>query len=113
MDSATRSLIEALHGAPRRCVLALTGGGTSAAALLLTVPGSSRTILEVLVPYHEQALSECLGRRPGQFCAAATARAMAQRALERARWLAPGERVCGAGCTASLATDRPKRGDHR
>jgi nicotinic acid mononucleotide adenylyltransferase len=38
---------------------------------------------------------------------------MAVRAHERARWLAPGERVVGLGCTASLATDRPKRGDHR
>src|SRR5262249_25773617 len=32
---------------------------------------------------------------------------------ERARRLAPGAAVAGVGCTASLATDRPKRGDHR
>jgi hypothetical protein len=38
---------------------------------------------------------------------------MARRAIERARTLAPGERVAGIGCTASLATDRPKKGDHR
>jgi hypothetical protein len=113
MDAAYHTLIEAIHQAPGKCVLALTGGGTSAAALLLTVPGGSRTVLEVLVPYAEQALCDFLGPRPEQFCSTATSRAMALRALDRARWLAPGDLVVGLGCTASLATDRPKRGDHR
>jgi hypothetical protein len=113
VDAATHRLIEALHQSPGKCVLAVTGGGTTAAALLLSVPGGSRTVLEVVVPYHDQALTDFLGRRPEQFCSAATSMDMAVRALERARWLAPGEEVVGAGCTASLATDRPKRGDHR
>jgi hypothetical protein len=94
-------------------VLALAGGGARAAALLLDVPGASRSVLEVVVPYHEQALAEFLGRRPGQFCSAATSGEMALRAYERAAWLAPGERAVGLGCTATLVTDRPKRGDHR
>src|SRR3954447_24280569 len=113
MDAAVRSLITALHQSPCRYVLALTGGGAGAAAWLLSVPGGSRTVLEVLVPYGEEALGEYLGRRPASFCSAQTARDMAGRALERARWLAPGVRVAGVGCTASLRSDRPKRGDHR
>jgi nicotinamide mononucleotide (NMN) deamidase PncC len=113
MDPSLRRLIEALHHAPVKYALAVTGGGTEAAALLLNVPGGSRTVLEVVVPYQEPALIEYLGHRPANFCSTATAREMAARALERARWLAPGEAVLGVGCTASLATDRPKRGDHR
>ncbi len=113
MDPATRRLIEAIHAASPKAVLALTGGGTQAAAHLLNVPGGSRTILEILVPYSEQALADFLGRRPESFCSPETAAAMADRALERARWLAPGEAVVGLGCTASLVSDRPKRGDHR
>jgi hypothetical protein len=113
MDPATRLLIEALHRAPVKCVLAVTGGGTGAAATLLRVPGASRTVLELVVPYDDRALTEFIGRRPDSFCSTATARVMAERAYSRARWLGPGERVVGAGCTASLATDRPKRGDHR
>jgi hypothetical protein len=113
IDGAAHRLIQALHDAPGKCVLAVTGGGTQAAAMLLNVPGGSRTILEVLVPYAERSLDEFLGHRPEQACSAATSVAMARRALERARWLAPGEAVVGVGCTASLATDRPKRGDHR
>jgi hypothetical protein len=113
MNPSLRRLIEALHAGPYRYVVAVTGGGTGAVAALLSVPGGSRTILEALVPYHERALVEFLGRAPEQFCSAETARALAGRACERARWLAPGEAVAGAGCTASLATERPKRGDHR
>src|SRR5579871_5317525 len=103
MEPATRRLIEAIHQGPTRYVLALTGGGASAAGLLLSVPGGSRSILEVSVPYDERALVDFLGRRPEQFCSPATGAAMAAVALGRARWLAPGEAVAGLGCTASLA----------
>lgn len=113
MDAATRQLIEQLHRAPYQYVLAVTGGGTQAAAQLLNVPGGSRTILEILVPYHAQSLSEFLGGDPEQNCSAETSRAMARAAFERARQLAPGSLAAGFGCTASLATDRPKRGEHR
>src|SRR5262249_33724074 len=113
MDPATRLLIEALHRAPGKCVLALTGGGAGAAAMLLGVPGAARPVLEVVVPYHERALAEFLGHVPEQYCSAPTARALAARAHARASWLAPGESVAGLGCTATLATDRPKRGEHR
>src|SRR6266851_380190 len=113
MSPETLALIDAIHRSPGRCVLAMTGGGTGAAALLLSVPGGSRKILEVAVPYQERAVVEFLGRRPTQFCSVPTSRALAVRAYERAAWLAGGERVLGIGCTSSLATDRPKRGDHR
>jgi hypothetical protein len=106
-------LIEAVHRSPFQFVLAVTGGGASAGGLLLSVPGGSRTVLEIVVPYHEHALADFLGHRPEQFCSAATGQVMAGRALERARALAPGMPVLGIGCTASLATDREKRGDHR
>jgi hypothetical protein len=94
-------------------VLALTGGGTQAAGWLLSIPGGSRTVLEVLVPYHDRALAEFLGRAPEQYCSPETALDMAGHAEQRARRLAPGEDVFGVACTASLATGRPKRGDHR
>jgi hypothetical protein len=113
MEPTQQALIEAVHRSPMQCVLALTGGGAGAAAMLLEVPGASRTLLEVVVPYHEQALTEFLGRRPEQFCSPATSREMAIRAHGRAQWLAPGTQVAGVGCAATLATDRPKRGEHR
>ena len=113
MDPAIRHLIESIHQASYKCVLALTGGGTSAAAQLLSVPGGSRTVLEVIVPYGLSALENFLGRQPEHYCSADTSRDMARRAYERGCWLAAADAVVGLGCTASLASDRPKRGDHR
>jgi nicotinamide mononucleotide (NMN) deamidase PncC len=113
MDAAVHTLIARLHDAPYRYVLAATGGGTTAAGWLLSVPGGSRTVLEIVVPYSEQSLSEFLGRRPASFCSAATARDMASRAWQRARWLAPSVPTAGVACTAGLRSDRPKHGDHR
>jgi hypothetical protein len=113
MDCAVRNLITTLHQSTYRYILAITGGGTGAAAWLLSVPGGSRTVLEVAVPYSEQALGEYLGYWPSSFCSVQTSREMARRAQERARWLAPGLPVAGVGCTASLRSDRPKHGDHR
>ena len=113
MDADARDLIALLHQAPHRCVLAVAGGGAGAVAWLLSVPGGSRTVLEAVVPYAEESLCEFLGRRPDAFCSVPTSRAMAIRAQQRARWLAPGAPTAGVGCTASLRSDRPKRGDHR
>lgn len=113
MDEAARHLIQALHRAPYQYVLAVTGGGAQAVATLLNVPGGSRTILEALVPYADGSLADFLGRHPEQSCSPETSRTLAQRAFERARRLAPLARAAGLGCTASLVSDRPKRGDHR
>lgn len=111
-------LAAAVHGAARPLVLAVTGGGSRAVADLLGVPGASRTVLEAVVPYCSAALTDWLGGRPERFCSERTARAMAMRAflraaeLLRAAGLDPG-RAAGLGCTASLTSDRPKRGAHR
>lgn len=113
MDPAVRALIDAVHASGRQCVVAVTGGGHGAITALLNVPGASRTLLEAIVPYGEQALVDFLGRRPEHFCTAETARQMARRAYTRATWLSSNHDLVGVGCTASLTTDRPKRGEHR
>src|SRR5687767_15893971 len=111
MDEAARRLILGLHDAGYQYTAAVTGGGAQAMAMLLNVPGASRALFEVLVPYHPQSLSEFLGHEPGQSCSADTARLMATRALARASALVQGPNLAGICCTASLATDRPKKGD--
>jgi len=109
--------IEALHRSAWQLVAAVTGGGSRAIAELLERPGASRTVLEAVVPYSPRALGEWLGRRPEQACSEATARAMAMASWTRARHLADDAsaalRLAGVGATASLASDRPKRGPHR
>jgi hypothetical protein len=73
-------------------------------------------MLEAVVPYSFAALVDWIGGKPDQACSEATARAMAMAAFMRARELtvdADVEKLMGVGCTASLATDRPKRGERR
>jgi nicotinamide mononucleotide (NMN) deamidase PncC len=113
MTDEVRALIERLHASPSKLVVAVTGGGASAVSWLLAVPGASRTVLEAVVPYAQDALAGWLADAPGSYCSAATARQMARRGRDRAAWLAPGERAVGVACTASLRSDRPKKGEHR
>ena len=113
MEAALQRIIEGIHTSGRRCVLAITGGGSGAIAALLRVPGGSQVLLEAIVPYERGALVELLGREPEQACSAETAVAMARRALARGRRRCDEPRLVGVGVTASLVSDHPKEGDHR
>jgi len=107
-------IVQLIHDAPRRIVLAVSGGGGRAIADLLQVPGASKTVLEAVVPYSPKAMIDWLGAAPDEFCSSATGRGMALTAFHRARRLyEPAENTAGVACTASLASDRPKRGPHR
>jgi len=113
MAESLEQLVAAIHDSPGRVVLGLSGASQAAAALL-TVPGASRTVLEVVIPYCEAAMVQFLGGRPDQFCSSPAARSMAVVAFQRARRHAGAEAgVAGVGCTTALATDRPRRGAHR
>jgi nicotinamide mononucleotide (NMN) deamidase PncC len=114
------SLVARIHDAPIQLALAITGGGSRAIAELLEVPGGSRTLLEAVVPYSSTALEDLLGGTPEQFCSSRTARAMAMATFSRGRNHVAAMKdddgktsVVGVGCTASLVSDRPKRGAHR
>jgi len=115
MPEAIHQFVELIHRAPGRVVLVVSGGGSGAIGSLLTVPGASRTVLEVEVPYCQRAMVDYLGGRPDQFCSIATSRALAVRALHRAHDQAESDdaAVAGIACTAGLKTDRPRRGGHR
>lgn len=98
-----------LHDSPWQGAVHLTGGGAGLLSELLAEAGASRTLIEARVPYAQASLEALLGGRPDQACSAPTARALAMAAFQRA--LRFGARPAfGFGLTASLATDRPKRG---
>jgi len=134
-DRPVDQLIRQIHASEIRLVLAVTGGGSRAISQLLEVPGASRTLLEAIVPYSEAAWMQLNGGAPDRFCSPAAARSMAMTAFLRAMAFAdpvhvppPRNRspatvhatdagelptLAGVGSTASLASDRPKRGPHR
>ena len=114
MDSKVRELVESLHGSERMVSLAIAGAGTQAVGWILGVAGASRTVLDIQVPYASSAVTDYLGFEPVQFASAETSRAMARAAYFRAVDLRSGmSPVAGVACTATIATDREKRGEHR
>ena len=114
MDAEVNRLTEKLHACGTLAVIVVAGAGTQSTSWLLQVPGASRTVLEILVPYASASLVEYLGHEPRQLVSAETAEQMARLAYRRAVRLRPGnEHVVGVASTAAIASDRPKRGDHR
>ena len=106
--------IEAIHATLPMVVIEFAGAGAQALAWLHRVGGSSRTILEASDRYSAASLIDLIGFEPEQFTSPQVARAMATKAYIRGRQLAaPGQPVAGIGCTATIATDRAKRGAHR
>ncbi|HEY1932021.1 MAG TPA: hypothetical protein VGG99_08420 [Acetobacteraceae bacterium] len=113
-DAAWQQLISTLHASGRKAALAITGGGSGAIGELLRVPGGSRLLIEAQVPYDTQALAAFLGFAPAQASSADTAIAMARSARARAARLVPADTgLVGLGATAALASDRPRKGEHR
>ncbi len=109
------TLIQHIHESPFQVVLVITGGGSQALADLLAVPGASKTLLEGVIPYSEKALTEFLGFAPANYASEETAGQLAEKAYAYAlTWREnPETPVLGIACAATLATDRPKKGEHR
>lgn len=115
MGQLLEEFLQELHNSPVVAVLAISGGGAKAVTWLLGTPGASRTILEIRIPYSKPALVGYLGYEPREFVSNKTAKDIAQIAYEQAVSLTPLREglVVGVGCTATLATDRIKKGEHR
>lgn len=109
------NLVEKIHASPYRIVLAIAGAGQGFLSDLLGVPGASHTLLEATVPYCQRAFDDFLGKVPKQYVSEKSARLLAGRAYTRARQLRNSSdvEVIGLSCTASLVTNRTKRGEHR
>ncbi|NQW17352.1 MAG: hypothetical protein HQ478_07685 [Chloroflexi bacterium] len=120
-DQMTRDLVLALHETSAQGAFVVTGAGSRFISWLLGEPGSSATVLDAQIPYAEHALNEYVGRPAEQHVSEAEAIAMAEEAYWRALRLdalahpgSIGERqIIGVACTATIATNRLKRGEHR
>ena len=114
MDPDIEDVIVKIHGTPHKSVLAVAGAGSGAMSWLLGVSGASRTLLETLVPYGRMSMIDLVGEEPTQYVSSQNARDMARSCFRRGLLLREDDSpVVGVACTATIATDRPKRGDHR
>ncbi len=112
--SDIQTIVEQIHALPCQLVLEFAGAGSLALWWLHRLPGSSRTILESTDRYSAASLGDLLGYAPDTFVAEQTVRAMTDHAYQRALALRdkPDVPVLGVACTAAIATDRPRRGQH-
>ena len=112
-DSLVDSIVAKIHSAPHKLVFEFAGAGSLALAWLHSQGGSSRTVLEATDRYASLSTIELLGKTPDRFVASNTATAMATRAYQRGLRLGAGAApIIGIGCTATIATDYNKRGNH-
>lgn len=116
VGDAVTDLVTAIHATPHKLVLAFAGAGAGAVSWLHSVGGSSRTVLSALDVYAPKSMIELVGFEPSNYTVPRVARAMATGCLRIARRQLPdgsGDPVVGVGSTATIATDRLKRGEHR
>jgi nicotinamide mononucleotide (NMN) deamidase PncC len=114
MTHDATSLLTALRQQGRRVVMIAAGGGSAAIPALVAIPGASAVVDEALVPSARAAVDGLLGGPQETYCSSRTARRMAMAAWERCCGYGAGKRAAvGVGCTASLVTTVPKRGEHR
>ena len=114
MDQDIQEVIVKLHGTSHKSVLAVAGAGSGAMSWLLGVSGASRTLLETLVPYGRLSMIDLVGEEPAQYVSPRNAKDMAWACYRRGlKLLEDDSPVVGVACTATIATDYTKRGDHR
>ncbi len=105
-----KSIVEKIHLSNWRGVFYVTGGGSLLLSDLLTVPGASATVLDARIPYAGAALEEVTHQDLRQACSSTAAQTLAMQAFVKAKELDSHSHLFGLGVTASLATNREKKG---
>ncbi len=95
----------------KRIYIAATGAGAGAQNEIWKTPGCSSYFAGATFPYGEDQLEEFIGYRPAKFTHPDVAIEMAMVAYQKT-WNGPGCDAVGIGCTASVATNRLRKGDY-
>ncbi|WP_292464727.1 hypothetical protein [Methanolobus sp.] len=111
MEKDISCIVKQIHASPYMIVLSITGGGTGAIGEMLRHGNGSATLIEAIVPYHENALRDFTGREPERCCSEETAREMAMASFKRALEIANPENgfrpdyLVGIGVTCKLTKE--------
>lgn len=89
-----------------------TGGGAGLQQFLWEIPGSSAYLSGGSFPYDQAEQEEFLGFMPKQFCSEEAAIDLASAAYMKA-YKFGGKKPVGLAITASVASEKEHRGDHR
>ncbi len=121
MNKALISHLEPLlsHSRPLRIHIVSTGAGAGLLDLIWSLPGCSSFLMSYSFPYAPGDTEDFLGFKPEKFCSPETALDLAMAAYMKAcpsleEGISPESvDVIGLGITASVASSRAHRGDHR
>lgn len=114
MGPESLKLVESIHGTDGMASFVIAGAGSQAIGAILGVAGASGTVLDIQVPYASSAVVDYLAEEPRQYVSVGAALSLARAAYFRAVSLREDSvPVVGVACTATIATNRPKRGEHR
>ncbi len=94
-------IIKKIIASPRKCVLAITGGGLGALGHLTSAGGSSAFLLSSYVPYHPQEQENFLGFKPKSFCSIESSQNLAMKCFQIGNKIE--KDAVGIGVSASLA----------
>src|SRR5271165_5089712 len=103
---------DALKSANVNIHVVATGAGAGLSQLLWEVPGSSAYLSGCSFPYSQDEQEEVLGFMPEHFCSEEAAVDLASAAYMKA-YKFGGKKPVGMGLTASVASEKEHRGDHR
>ncbi len=111
IDKLLEKQIIKIHNANVSIAVVATGGGMQSISWLLSVPGASKAMVFVDVPYSKSALHKLIGQSKS-FVNIETAYTFAQKAYQKSSNLldTPKENVLGIGWTSALTTNRTRRG---
>lgn len=105
--------VEDLHSSPWSGVFYVTGGGVQLLANLTSVAGASSSVLAAGIPYSRGALGALIVDPNHGACTSETARELAFKAFKESRSQKLDDHVFGFSLSASLATNRVKKGELR
>ena len=106
------TIIDDLKNANVNIHIIATGAGAGIQKQLWEVPGSSAYLSGASFPYDQTEQEELLGFTPEQFCSETAAIDLASAAYMKA-FKFGGKNPVGVGLTASVASEKEHRGDHR
>ncbi len=80
---------------------------------LFSTPGSSNTILEILIPYSKNSLSNFISDKLNSHVSYKEAISMADQSYMRSIKLSKNNKTFGLSCTAAISTNRKRKGGDR
>ena len=108
-----KNLVNKIHSSSFQGCFSITGGGMKIIDYLFQTPGSSKTILEILIPYSKNSLSGFLTNNLDSHVSNIEALDMAEKSYLRSKALSNNPDIFGLSCTAAISTNRLRKGDDR